>query len=181
MDNNNLPDSRLVKYRKRKRTSTFGLDNAIYEQLGLLIDVYKQNFVHNFYFLLGYTGMKNKNYKKIVSSYGLKNPLNTIYLIKSNSLIGFDLMNVAALANLFRIPTTLILNYRLGELESFVPEDYGIYKNMHARTHAQLNKNASVLIPTTEQTVNKKLFKTKRNFSQDSPAGVFDIWSHIKK
>lgn len=181
MDNNNLPDSRLVKYRKRKRTSTFGLDNAIYEQLGLLIDVYKQNFVHNFYFLLGYTGMKNKHYKRIVASYGLKNPLSTIYYIKANTLIGFDLINVAALANLFRLPTTLILNYRLGELESFAPEDYGIYKNMHARTHAQLNKNASVLIPTTEQTVNKKLFKTKRNFSQDSPAGVFDIWSHIKK
>jgi hypothetical protein len=161
------------------RTKRYDVGTAIAEQYSSLIKVYQMNYVENLFYLLNYTGMTRKAFSKRMSNEHIKNGLLVAYQIQKNQLIGFDIICVAVLAHLFKLPTTIILNYRLSELEGFVPEDYGIYKDMF-KGRRKITVRERAAVPTKESTVYKKMIYKTAKAHSDFPSGIFNIWDFTK-
>lgn len=172
----NLRTRKLLK----NKAQLYGVSSPIMEQVASLIDIYKINFVENFEFLLEYTGMTKKQYKKRMESYGLKSPLGTILYIKNRKLLGFDLIYIAQLANMFKLPTSLLLNYNLKNVEGFVPEEYGIHKDMYKNRIAAKNVIDSVSVKASTFSVYKKIHKEKALKKSNYPPGVINLLAYIE-
>jgi hypothetical protein len=166
---------------KRKFTQTHITKNStpIAQQYSSLIRVYQLNFVENLFFLLDYTGMTRKDFKKRMSNENIKNGLLVAYEIKKNTLLGFDIICIGVLAHIFRLPTSLLLNYKISELEGFVPEEYGLYRNMYKKNSRLKGREEHGIVPK-EEAVFKRMVYRKAKADSDFPSGIFDLWSFVK-
>lgn len=159
----------------RNRVYNYGVAQPMYEQLGSLLQIYRINYYENAEFLFKYTGMTKKQYAKRVESMGIKSCIALHYKIKNNLLLGFDLIYVAALANVFKLPTSLLLNYSLTEIEGFVPEDYGLYKNMFSGKREKLSHIDYVATKSSPKSVYKRITKEKALKKSNYPPGIVNI------
>jgi len=171
-----------IRMRKllKNKAQLYGISSPIMEQVACLIDIYKINFVENFEFLIEYTGMTRKQYKRLMESYGLKSPLGTISYIKKRKLLGFDILYVAQLANTFKLPTSLLLNYHLKNVEGFIPEEYGIHRNMYRQKMTPKNIIDTVSVKASTRSVYKKIHKERALKKSNYPPGVVNLLSYIE-
>jgi hypothetical protein len=179
MEKEYIDVTRSLRQKYKEKVKSYGVSKAMHEHLGMLIDVYKINFVDNFEYLTKYTGMTNKNYKKRLESMGAKISLGTITHIKNKKLIGFDLIHIAALANIFRLPVTLLLNYNLYDLKDFKPEDYGLYKGMFSPSTINTKPIDMVSIKPYYASVYKKITKKKALERSRNTLGVVNILEYV--
>lgn len=162
----------------REKVHSYGIAEPIHQQISSLIHTYRINYYENSEFLFKYTGMTKKQYARRVESMGIKNVLSLHYKIKNQLIIGFDLIFVAALANVFKLPTTLILNHRITELDNFVPEEYGIYQNMYSEKK-KLSYVDYVAAKSDSKSVFKRITKEKALKKSNYPPGVVNILKYI--
>jgi hypothetical protein len=169
-----------IEERTIKRSKYYGNTSTSVSQIESLIHIYKMNYVENLDYLLSYTGLKKKTYKNRLASMGVRNGIAVYQLIKTNRIVGFDIIVVASLANIFRLPTSLLLNYSLRDIEGFVPEDYGIYRNMYKSNSNKPTRNDLLVSPKSSESVYKKMFKKKASEESNNPKGVANIWNYVK-
>lgn len=162
----------------REKVHSYGIAEPIHQQISSLIHTYRINYYENSEFLFKYTGMTKKQYARRVESMGIKNVLMLHYKIRNQLMIGFDLIFVAALANVFKLPTTLILNHRITELDNFVPEEYGIYQNMYSEKK-KLSYVDYVAAKSDSKSVFKRITKEKALKKSNYPPGVVNILKYI--
>lgn len=107
---------------KNKTISTIPLADA-------LIDFYKVNYINNLFYVLSFTGMSYTRYKKNCKSIGLPNPY-IVNKISEGELIGFNLIHVATMSVIFKIPVTILLNMDM-KAENIDLTKYKLYPKMY--------------------------------------------------
>jgi hypothetical protein len=164
----------------RNRVYNYGIAQPMYEQLGSLLQIYRINYYENAEFLFKYTGMTKKQYAKRVESMGIKSCIALHYKIKNNLLLGFDLIYVAALANVFKLPTSLLINHSLREIEDFVPEEYGLQRNMYSGSRKKLSHIDYVAAKSNTKSVFKRITKQKAYKKANNPPGIVNLLKYLE-
>jgi hypothetical protein len=163
--------------RKQKR---YGINNSMAEQHSSLIEVYRMNYIENLSYLLSYTGMSKKQYSLRMRAAGVRNGISMYNAIMKKTVLGFDIIVVAALAQTFKLPTTLLLNHRISEIEGFNLEEYGVFRNMHSDRKRSISIRERLLVNQSPKTVFKKMNYNKFKSISDFPCGAVNIWNYVR-
>jgi hypothetical protein len=153
-----------------------------FDLISVHIEPYRVRFVMNLEYLLAYTGMSTRQYKRRVSSCGVKSGVSAMYGVKNRNVQGFDMIHFAAMADVFKLSIHLLMNESVGHLvESgdLVLEEYGIYRNKFRNKNTRISPVESMAIRPLSTTVTKRLLNPKMDNS-NSPCGVFSIFQFTK-
>lgn len=158
----------------------YGTTHYLYQHLGSLISVYKQNYVENYYYLLNYVGMTRTDYKRRMEALGIKSPNSYAINLKNDITMGFDLIYVAALASFFKLPTSLLLNYNLKDIEGFNLADYGIFPNMY-KERSRYSRYTDIFgVKPKSSTVYSAISKKKAIARSKYSPGVVNILTYLR-
>lgn len=147
------------------------------------LEPYRVRFVINLEYLLAYTGMTTRQYKKRVAACGVKNGVSAMYGVRNRNVQGFDMIHFAAMADVFKLSIHLLMNESVPELvESgdLVLEEYGVYRNKFRNKNTRISHIESMAIKPLPRTVAKRLMNPKMDGS-NSPCGVFSIFQFTKQ
>ena len=163
-------------------TKPKGENVKAFELISVHLEPYRVRFVLNLEYLLAYTGMTTRQYKKRVAACGVKNGVSAMYGVKNRNVQGFDMIHFAAMADVFKLSIHLLMNESVGHLVDsgdLVLEEYGVYRNKFRNKNTRISPVESMAIRPLPRTVTRKLLNPKADSSQ-SPCGVFSIFQFTK-
>ena len=163
-------------------TKPRGENIKAFDLISVHLEPYRVRFVMNLEYLLAYTGMSTRQYKKMVAACGVKSGVSAMYGVRNRNVQGFDMIHFAAMADVFKLRMELLMNESIGHLvESgeLVLEDYGIYRNKFRNKNTRISPVESMAIRPLSTTVAKRLLNPKLD-NRNSPCGVFSIFQFTK-
>jgi hypothetical protein len=175
-----IDGKKIVSDSVKRKQKRYGLNNSLAEQHSSLIEVYRLNYIENLSYLLSYTGMSKKQYSRRMKAAGVRNGISMYNAIVRQTVLGFDIIVVAALAQVFKLPTTLILNHKIAEIEGLNLEEYGVFRNMHNDKKRSISLRERLLVNQAPKSVFKKLAYNKYKSKSDFPCGAVNIWSYVR-